>query len=275
VSHFSPHLTMSKAVVTLSVVCVLLCVSEATYPRSASSSKAKWSTYYVGGVRGNDSLCTRPESTVPCRSLEHVAKKVTYLRGSVKIVIQSPHLSLKEKVRFMKFNKIWMTGGHTTTTIECVPTEDRNSTHAGLVFNTIKQLTIEDITIYCCGALSKWYSSKFIRSAVHAIGIGTLVVTKTHVMDSNGTGILIISSKRGGNVVNILNSQFVRNKVPEKNISQHMGGGGIYVRMWKTNHNRLIFHECQFQNNRATTKIHFTYLSSFGIPIRGTGEGGG
>ena len=261
---------MGKAVVNLSVIYVLLCVSKAAHPTSGYSSKI-----YVDGMSGNDSLCFLPKLTVPCHSLEHVAKKAPYPKGSVKIVIQSPHLSLKEKVRFTGryFDNIWMTGRHTNTTIECVPTEDiANSSHAGLVFNAIKQLTIEGITIYHCGV--KWYSSELIRSAVHAIGIGTLVVRKTHITQSSGTGIVIITGKRGGSVVNISNSQFVGNKVPE-NVSRYMGGGGIYLLMRNTKHNRIILHECQFQNNRATHKNRFSFLTSFGIPIRGSGIGGG
>ena len=255
---------MLKAVVTLSVICVLLCVSELI---QFSSS---YQIYYVDGVSGNDSLCSLPESTVSCRSLEYVARKGSW--STAKIIIQSPHLSLKEVIRFKRFAKILMTGSHTNTTIECVPKEGR--TGAGLIFSAIKQVTMENITIYRCGA-SRWYSSKLVRSAVHVIAIRTLVLSKTRVMQSNGTGIVILTDMHGSSVVNISNSQFVRNNVPENNVSQHLSGGGVYVRMRNTNHSRLIFHECLFQSNRATAKNSFTFLTSFGIPIRGSGEGGG
>jgi len=158
-------------VVTLSVVCVLLCVSEVAHSSSTSSSKAKWSTYYVDGVRGNDSLCSLPESTVPCHSLEHIAKNVAFQEGSVKIVIQSPRLSLKEVVHFGNCCEIWMTGSHTNTTIECVSEEGRtNSSSAGFIFDGIQQVTIEDVTIYRCGVLSPklvrtWHSSVNISCA--------------------------------------------------------------------------------------------------------------
>ena len=126
----------------------------------------------------------------------------------MKIVIKSSQP--KRSSLFSAFGEIWMKGSHINATIECVSKEGRS--YAGLVFDAMEHVTIEDMTVYRCGTFSsksirKWHSSEHIRSAVHAIDIGTLVVRKTHVLESSGTGIVIILGNQSS-VVNISHCQF-------------------------------------------------------------------
>ena len=224
---------------------------------------------YVDDEDGNDETCLLPRSMTPCRSLEHIARVVINMSNvaQLEIVVHS-QLELRDTITFSNFPEIKLAGSQAQSNITCVP-ENNNS--AGLVFISVQNITLENLTISRCGAERKRQIR--VRAAIHIVSPTNVVMANVALTFNNGTGLRIINVQ--GGTVKISNSVFDHNTIEPQ--TEYGGGGGVSI--WQGQYqevpNEFIFTNCCFSNNRAHSTTRFNFITSLKPVPTGSGRGGG
>ena len=149
----------------------------------------------------------------------------------------------------------------------------------GFVFLNVKNVTLCNLRITNCGVL---YNGPFTTRTIRRFSAAVLVLNSTDTLidnvqinSSKGTGTIIAYNIRG-NSIQIRNSRFTNNQIP--NAFQHvLGGGGILVYMKTSLPANITVESCHFELNKARNTPNYSYLytDELGSPISGTGRGGG
>ena len=240
-----------------------------------STSEGSSRVLHIHVSDGSDNeTCLLPESEVPCQSLEYIAGFVANPNriSRIEIIIHS-HLELRGEVRFSRKSEVKFTSDLHQRRINCT------GRTAGLVFQSIQNLTIEYLTFSHCGITRDYrYVERQVRrfrAAIHIISPRDVTMTNVTLSSSSGAG-LAITDVQGG-VVSISNSVFKHNVVPEQDLFQYAGGGGIFIRITRHFHrfNEFFFRNCLFLNNQQSTTGNYTFITAFGATLPGTGRGGG
>ena len=211
-----------------------------------------------------------------CQSLEEVAS-IVVTNTSVYIEISSD-LTISEIVTFRELKSLKITG-KTNHVIVC------SSTNAGLVLKSIDTVSIHNIALRYCGVIYnhpvhslRSGNSVNFSAALNILWCANVSVSETEITNSKGTGLLLLHTEEG--VVNVSNSQFKENSLPESDpvFSGVEGGGGILLRTINTTHTaHFNIINCAFKNNTAqnTQVFKFIFTDQFGTPLSGSGRGGG
>ena len=211
-----------------------------------------------------------------CQSLEEVAS-IVVTNTSVYIEISSD-LTISEIVTFRELKSLKITG-KTNHVIVC------SSTNAGLVLKSIDTVSIHNIALRYCGVIYnhpvhslRSGNSVNFSAALNILWCANVSVSETEITNSKGTGLLLLHTEEG--VVNVSNSQFKENALPESDpvFSGVEGGGGILLRTINTTHTAYFnIINCTFECNTAqnTQVFKFIFTDQFGTPLSGSGRGGG
>ena len=212
-----------------------------------------------------DSECGSP-------SLEQIAWNITEnSTGHIDITIRTAYLLLRTNITFSGLESLTISGNaDMNTTISC-----QGSDLAGLVFSSLAELTITDLTVVHCGtaAMGK-YASAIAIFRGRDVSIENLVVE-----ESKGIGLMIANHQ--GRTVQIDSSNFLENKLPTDNPTylEVGGGGGVYIGGFEQDPSDsifMIFTNCIFRENIAHTEhFDFLYTNDLGEPVTGYGLGGG
>lgn len=222
----------------------------------------------IDGSTGNDRQCHQDRFRTPCFSLEWVAKIATNYNESLTISIgTSGSLPLMGTVVFQNYTEVRLVG---PSLIEC--RWDSLDDSPGIVFHSIGNVTIDDLSIIGCGVYQKVLS---VLSAVHLYGCTNVNIRNITVNESNGAGLFI--SNMAGGIANISDSCFSHNAI--KFIDhQHrfLGGNGVYLHVNENAQSSSVeFNHCMFVGNSASTPEMYVFLSDYRGVRRGHGSGGG
>ena len=268
---------LAAAVLALGVSVAFCQVQSSGEPPSFEDFYSQQTVHvYVDDKDGNDESCLLPGSKTPCQSLEHIARAVSNMSyiSRLEVVVHS-ELELRDVIIFNSFPEIKLAGSQAQNNITCGPGINNN---AGLIFISVQNVTIENLTFSRCGAFQNYTtvsteSKRQIRAAIHIVSPTNVAVTNVALMSNNGTG-LFATNVRGG-IVKISNSVFDRNEIEHQ--TEYGGGGGAFVWQWQYQEvaNEFIFEDCYFSNNRAHATVIHNFITNIGSVIADSGRGGG
>ena len=226
-----------------------------------------------------------------CQTLEAAYQSIANQSAadqSIEIMIQDVEpVTLSSVITFNNLSSIKLTAASSDTrsTIQC---DILNSSVAtGFEFLNIQNITIENLNICHCGTYRQ-YSKKGIsfkdtkhfifRAAIHVENSTNILVADVRLIHNNGAGLVILDGH--GGIVTISRCIFENNKIPEEDMhkeERYAGGGGVLVIAQKDtgNQTEFMFHDCQFLNNSQTVDRNQIFLTTFGVPLPGSGHGGG
>ena len=168
---------------------------------------------------------------------------------------------------------------------------------SGLTFISVSGLQITDITFANCGVIHNSTSMnesladppQLFRSAVYMSNCDNVTVKNSKFFESIGKGLSMFDCFGTNNIVN---TSFIGNRVPEREVKEYSGGGGLYIEFtycskhWFKpplvcptciNNSHYNINNCSFCNNIVTsfplpnnTKRQQHMRNSF----RGIGKGG-
>jgi len=239
---------------------------------------------------GNDTdpIC---RTTSPCTDLQPALPKMR--SGSTLVISAGTNytLSYDDAMTMYGMESISIVGdGSVNTVITC-------DSDAGLAFINIHNITIANLTLVGCGA---WRNSTtqngtlnrtfMFQCGIYFLDCSDVTIYDMILRDGPGTGMMMYDTT---GMVTIINSHFLRNRVPTANVEKIPGGGGIYIEFSYCQPNTTDFENCEpkpelqansyyffsnctFAGNNGTTVEQET--TNFISPLRGShqqfGRGG-
>ena len=229
-----------------------------------------------------------------CYSLDDVPALVN---DSTLIQFNTSELKLTTLVTFKRKKYVRIVGLDGNTTISCL--SPNTSTGSGLAFIAVENLTLANLTFQNCGALHNSTtancetgdSTVLFRSSIYILNCTDVNVINVSVRHSKGNGMAFFDTN---GTVNVENSTFEWNRVPESEVLAYPGGGGVYVEFtyctpghyncnWLSVHKHRLssnitytFRNCHFlHNNASTLKPEYGFVHATGTDFQGLGRGGG
>ena len=230
-----------------------------------------------------------------CYSLDDVPDLVN---DSTLIQFNTSELKLATLVTFKTKKYIGIVGLDGNTTISCLPSN--TSAGSGLAFIAVENLTLTNLTFQYCGALHNSTtancetgdSTVLFRSSIYILNCTDVNVINISVTHSKGNGMAFFDTN---GIVNVENSTFEWNRVPESEVLTYPGGGGVYVEFtyctpghyncnWLSVHKQRLssnitytFRNCHFLHNNASTlnPDNTGFVHAKGTDFQGLGRGGG
>ena len=166
-----------------------------------------------------------------CYSLDDVPDLVN---DSTLIQFRTSELKLTTLVRFKRKKHISIIGHGGNTTISCLSPNTSTGSRVGLAFIAVEDLTLANLTFQYCGALYNSTtahsetsgSTLSFRSSIYILNCTDVNILTISVRHSKGNGLAFFDTN---GTVNIENSTFEENRVPELEVLIYPGGGGVYV----------------------------------------------
>ena len=163
----------------------------------------------------------------PCANFDLALKGVETFSGFVQIVIEPGHYNLTESFMFRGKSSLAILGSGGQVVIECYPL-------AGIAFNKLSNILIENLSIVGCGArrlstsrniTSSSFPLPFLHFQVALLFLFSESIILSNI-NSNGTGIAFL------NVIDdvVITDSVIVNNTPPGNLNLP-GGGGIYVEL--------------------------------------------
>ena len=230
----------------------------------------------------NNETCLCKEEQQPCQSLDYALNGI---EDNVTIMIASGKQPVSSNATVNGVSDILIQGGPDTI-IQCDNT-------AGFMLEEVTKLSIKNVTFSNCGSVHNTTSGVFFRSAVHIINSRDVTLCNVNIIDSPGFGLVLMDTS--GSIL-LENSNFENNRVPDNDINQYAGGGGIYVEFSKcspgfdtqcisnrtgssfSSDNKYTVTGCTFKRNRASLSppgAPITYTTDNGPILQPFGRGGG
>ena len=235
---------------------------------------------YVDNQTGvDDPSCWEGGYLTPCLSLNLALTGAQRYKNSTSILLQPGQHQLyngsETQLRNMSQLAIVGNGSEGEVVIICKPL-------AGLAFFWSQDIEINNVSLFGCGALQNSTSTNFgtpsvgflqIVAAVFFKGCNTVNLTKLHVSESPGTGIVMYNPL---GMVNINKSQFLRNNFSGRKEVMYGGGGLVIDASEDTSELSCTIMSSTFSNNTASSG-QFIYLSrtTSRDGYFGLGRGGG
>ena len=232
-----------------------------------------------------------------CYSLDDVPDLVN---DSTLIQFRTSELKLTTLVRFKRKKHISIIGHGGNTTISCLSPNTSTGSRVGLAFIAVEDLTLANLTFQYCGALYNSTtahsetsgSTLSFRSSIYILNCTDVNILTISVRHSKGNGLAFFDTN---GTVNIENSTFEENRVPELEVLIYPGGGGVYVEFtyctpghykcnWLSVHKQRLssntaytFRDCHFLHNNASTldPDNTGFVHANGTEFQGLGRGGG
>ena len=211
------------------------------------------------------------EEFTSLEAVQQTIREQNLTNGAI-ISIHFHVLNLSTRVVFSHLNFLKIISYNKTTVITC------NATNAGVLFNNISSLEINNLTFISCGAqvqehrrLYRYYSALVLTECVK------VEISNLTVGNSDGVGMMIL--KHRGEDITITSCTFENNNISSGVNMQtdKLGGGGVYVGSFNMQHAGTVkFHNCTFKNNMAYTRHYqFIFTDIVGRDVEGYGRGGG
>ena len=214
--------------------------------------------------------CEPSISTCEPLSLKEISNNMTTLASSdVTIFIRVHSLHLNGIVTFENIQSMAILGEGSQ--IVC------NSRKSGINFLSVANITIKDIDIMSCGA-SMQTTHKLVRAAVFFKDCDWITIHRITVAHSNGSGIQFDHVEGKGYMQwQVINSSFINNTLQDDgNLDNGGNGVGLYVKGNKIKPSEITFENCNFTQNAANgSEYNFIFSTPQGVPISGSGRGGG
>ena len=253
----------------------------------------------VSSGADSPSCLTHGNTATPCQTLGYVLHLENSVHlNSTDVVLQGDHY-IDRTLTVSNVDKLTIrSSGETPSTINCRSPNTSQDEGAGLKFVDVSNLHLDKITVEGCGTLQfsttlrDGVNAKY-RSAVYILNSTNISIDVCCFSGSKGRGMSLHDT---GGDINIINSSFTENAVPEQERKDLFGGGGLYIEytyctpgtpncnythnMRNTNNN-LVIEGCIFKdntatNNEVTDQIHtvqFRHLE--GSDGNNAGQGGG
>ena len=219
---------------------------------------------YVDNQTGvDDPSCWEGGYSTPCLYLNLALTGAQHYKLSTSIHLQPGQHQLyngsETQLRNMSQLAIVGNGSEGEVVIICKPL-------AGLAFFWSQDIEINNVSLFRCGALQNSTSTNFgtpsagflqIVAAVYFKGCNTVNLTKLHVSESPGTGVVMYNPL---GVVNINKSQFLRNNFSGRKEDMYGGGGLVIDASEDTSELSCTIMSSTFSNNTASSG-QFIYLS--------------
>ena len=192
-----------------------------------------------------------------CSSLKMAAQAVV---NSTTIIVLSPLLHLNDTVRFPPNCNHLILTSTTTSTLQC----KRNET--GLVFEQMKNLKIERLTISHCGFKCEGYKGEIpmVNVALLLRQCRNVYISSVVVKYSNGTGMLMESNS---GVIDITDTTLFSNTVSDKR-DMGLGGGGIHIDFYDSANTSYFIRNCTFLSNAVNYKADsITFVEGGGLSL--------
>ena len=260
---------------------------------SMLSSQSQQKVITVDCKDGNDTLCTQPNNTHPCKTLDTALDAVKDNDTTVHIISRTCSYNTMRNVTlpYNVTSNVTITGnGSDVTIVEC------NKTGTGFGFINVNNININGLTLSGCGQLRSSTtinissnSVLLFRAALYFVNVTNVTIDDVVVSNSIGMGVAMYDVN--GNVT-VSNSIFRNNSVPSHELTLYPGGGGFSVEFsycklggnisstcYDTNEGAsYLYHHCIFDHNNASTinPTHTSYPSeTFGVTNQQFGRGGG
>ena len=253
----------------------------------------------VSSGADSPSCLTHGNTATPCQTLGYVLDLENSVHlNSTDIVLQGGHY-IDRTLTVSNVDKLTIrSSGETPSTINCRSPNTSQDEGAGLKFVDVSNLHLDKITVEGCGTLqfsttvTDGANAKY-RSAVYILNSTNISIDVCCFSGSKGRGMSLHDT---GGDINIINSSFTENAVPEQERKDLFGGGGLYIEytyctpgipncnythnMRNTNNN-LVIEGCIFKDNTATNNevthqihtVQFRHLE--GSDGNNVGQGGG
>ena len=215
--------------------------------------------------KANNTVC---DQNNPCTDLQPALVEMT--SGSKLIISAGDNytLSYNDAMTMYGMDSIVILGeGSDNTVITC-------DSNAGLAFINMDNITIANLTLKECGA---WRNSTtqngtenytlMFRCGIYFLDCHDVVIYDVIVTDGPGTGVMMYDTV---GTVTIVNSQFIRNRVPENNVDDIPGGGGVYIEFSYCKPNTTNFTACSpsVQANASYVIHNCTFIDNNGTAIK-------
>ena len=231
-----------------------------------------------------------------CYSLDNVSALVN---NSTLIQFNTNEVKLTRLVTFQRKKSISIIGHDGNTMISCLPPNHTStSSGVGLAFIAVENLTLANLTFQYCGAVydsttahsETSHSTLLLRSSIYILNCTDVNVINVSIRRSKGNGLAFFDTS---GTVNIENSTFEENRVPELEVLTYPGGGGVHVEFtyctlghykcnWLSAHKRRLsgnikytFQNCHFLRNNADPENTGFVQYANGTHFHGFGKGGG
>ena len=243
----------------------------------------------------NEEFCNQGNtSCFTCVDLSYVLSEMIF--DNTEIILQGDHY-ITQTLTISDVN--WLTIRGNDSTIHCTPpTSSRDTIGPGLVFTSVSNLTVSNVTFEGCGTLQ--YSTTLREnvnvkycSAVYIINSTNIHFIQSSFIRSMGRG-LSLHDVNGH--VEIKSTLFSENMVPEEEQRIYFGGGGLYIEFtyctpgypncnrsdnMRNINSTYIIKNCRFEGNIATNSegnvqahiVQFRLLA--GNDGNNAGQGGG
>ena len=253
----------------------------------------------VSSGADSPSCLTHGNTATPCQTLGYVLDLENSVHlNSTDIVLQGGHY-IDRTLTVSNVDKLTIrSSGETPSTINCRSPNTSQDEGAGLKFVDVSNLHLDKITVEGCGTLQfsttlRDRANAKYRSAVYILNSTNISIDVCCFSGSKGRGMSLHDT---GGDINIINSSFTDNAVPEQERKDLFGGGGLYIEytyctpgipncnythnMRNTNNN-LVIEGCIFKdntatNNEVTDQIHTVQFRNLaGNDGNNAGQGGG
>ena len=199
---------------------------------ASESALTRGNCIIINNSTGNDNFSCFQSPVTPCKTLSYVTDTLnnTFLSNK-EVVLQGDH-SISHTLTVSNVNGLTIRGSkETTSTIYCKPPSNSSNVGSGLVFVSVTNLSVHNVTFKGCGTLQ--YSTTFrdgeyskYRSAVYILNCTNIHFEKSNFHRSIGRAL---SLHDVDGHVEIENSEFLENSVPYEEQIDLFGGGSIYI----------------------------------------------
>lgn len=233
----------------------------------------------------NDESCLNEQRGIACQSLDYALNSFSPNESNMAIMIASGKQYLDTSVTVSGVSNLLIEGG-ADTLIEC-------EGNGGIEVIAVTELTIKDVTFSECAFVHNASSDVFFRSAIHILNSTNVMLCNVDITNSPGFGLALVDT--GGTVI-IENSNFRYNRVPQDEMDEFVGGGGVYIEFstcspgfdtlcesddienpFSSDNNYTILN-CSFESNNASLSppdAPITYSTDNGPSLQSFGRGGG
>ena len=228
---------------------------------------------YVDNKTGvDDPSCWEGGYSTPCFSFNLALTGAQYYKHSTTIFVQpgQHQLHYESKLKNMSQLAIVGNGSQGEVVIRCEPL-------AGLAFFWSEEINMTNVSLVNCGAIqnssSEYNSSPLtIQVAILFTSCKEIQLTRVHVIESNGTGVVIYNSM---GVVYIDKCTFSSNELSCEQETMYGGGGLIIECDQVSSRSVYTIMNSNFSHNTASSG-HFSYWPAINPgEYFGFGRGGG
>ena len=244
----------------------------------------KWITVDTNNGVDDESCINGDAGSHPCKTLYQALKGITDNAGVRILEGIYPHNTTDTTLAFSNIS-ITGSGAHVTI-VQC-------EHGSGFSFLNSSNVSVSGVTVLGCGQLRNSttqnissHSSLLFRAALYYLNVIDVNIDDIIINNSTGMGVAMYDVTGS---VNVNNSTFSNNRVPEHEVLKYPGGGGFSVEFTYCKPGEIdpcdmnsnvgasyLFENCTFKFNNATISSNVKYVNlEQGFGNQQFGRGGG